>query len=246
MTLSIIAKDHVSGDIGVCGYTDIPCFGSLVPHVSLKGGVATQAYVNVDNGLKFLESLENGHDAIYSGNSVINEDPNSNMRQMIAIDSKGNTFEHTGDDCLNYKNSLAGENFVIAGNCLYSSEVIENTAKHFKKSTFESFPLRLIKAIQEGERSGGHARVIEYNDPKTKQIIERPTTEVFGNIMSAALIIASRKPELCHNLRVDASENAIFDLEHTYINTRDSAEKLDRFYNGSIVVKPFFWRRISS
>ena len=46
MTLSIVARDKKTGDFGVCGYTDIAGYGSLVPHVSLKCAVATQAYVN--------------------------------------------------------------------------------------------------------------------------------------------------------------------------------------------------------
>ena len=34
MTLSIVARDTKTGDFGVCGYTDIAGYGSLVPHVS--------------------------------------------------------------------------------------------------------------------------------------------------------------------------------------------------------------------
>ena len=51
MTLSIVARDTKTGDFGVCGYTDIAGYGSLVPHVSLKCAVATLAYVNVDLSL---------------------------------------------------------------------------------------------------------------------------------------------------------------------------------------------------
>ena len=58
MTLSIVARDTKTGDFGVCGYTDIAGYGSLVPHVSLKCAVATQAYVNVDNGIEMLELVE--------------------------------------------------------------------------------------------------------------------------------------------------------------------------------------------
>ena len=36
MTLSIVARDTKTGDFGVCGYTDIAGYGSLVPHVSLN------------------------------------------------------------------------------------------------------------------------------------------------------------------------------------------------------------------
>ena len=58
MTLSIVARDTKTGDFGVCGYTDIAGYGSLVPHVSLKCAVATQAYVNVDNGIEMLELVD--------------------------------------------------------------------------------------------------------------------------------------------------------------------------------------------
>ena len=60
MTLSIVARDTKTGDFGVCGYTDIAGYGSLVPHVSLKCAVATQAYVNVDNGIEMLELADTG------------------------------------------------------------------------------------------------------------------------------------------------------------------------------------------
>ena len=70
MTLSIVAKDNISGDFGVCGYTDIAGYGSLVPHVSLNGAVATQAYVNVDNGLKMMELLDINQDSNKSGERI--------------------------------------------------------------------------------------------------------------------------------------------------------------------------------
>ena len=59
MTLSIVARDSKTGDFGVCGYTDIAGYGSLVPHVSLKCAVATQAYVNVDNGIELTDQFTN-------------------------------------------------------------------------------------------------------------------------------------------------------------------------------------------
>ena len=68
MTLSIVAKDKKTGDFGVCGFTDIAGYGSLVPHVSLKGAVATQAYVNVDNGIELLQLLDKNNDIKYAGN----------------------------------------------------------------------------------------------------------------------------------------------------------------------------------
>jgi len=60
MTLSIVAKDEQSGAFGACGYTDISGYGSISPHESLRGAMATQTHVNVDNGLRMIELLGGG------------------------------------------------------------------------------------------------------------------------------------------------------------------------------------------
>ena len=89
MTLSIVAKDEKTGDFGICGYTDIAGYGSLVPHVSLNGAVATQAYVSVDNGIEIIELLEKKISIIEAGKKVINKDKDRSMRQLIGIDHIG-------------------------------------------------------------------------------------------------------------------------------------------------------------
>ena len=76
MTLSIVARDTKTGDFGVCGYTDIAGYGSLVPHVSLKCAVATQAYVNVDNGIEMLELVDKKYSIKKSGEKIIGKDKN--------------------------------------------------------------------------------------------------------------------------------------------------------------------------
>ena len=62
MTFSIVARDDKTGAFGACGYTDIASYGAIVPHVSLRGAAATQAYVNVDNGLEVMQLLDAGQD----------------------------------------------------------------------------------------------------------------------------------------------------------------------------------------
>ena len=60
----------------------------------------------------------------------------------------------------------------------------------------------------------------------------------------SGMIIASKNPQVWHNIRVDAHSNAIFELENIYKKTIESANKLNAFYNGAIEVKPFYWRKI--
>ena len=66
----------------------------------------------------------------------------------------------------------------------------------------------------------------------------------FGNSWSSALIIASNKPKIWHNLRVDAHSEPLKELKKILNSTISSAEKLNKFYNGAIEVKPSYWRKI--
>ena len=131
MTLSIVAKDEKTNDFGVCGFTDIAGYGSLVPHVSLKGAVATQAYVNVDNGLKMMELLEKNKNCNESGKIILNEDSDKEKRQMISIGNNNDYFEWTGKNAIDYKGSIIGDGFIIAGNCMKSKDVLEAAANYY-------------------------------------------------------------------------------------------------------------------
>lgn len=244
MTLSIVAKDKKTGDFGVCGFTDIAGYGSLVPHVSLKGVVATQAYVNVDNGIELLQLLDKNNDIKNAGNKIIKKDKNKSMRQMVAIGLKNSFFSWTGKDTLDFKGSIIGENYIVAGNCLASYKVLESTAKNYESNLDKDFATRLINSINAGDKAGGHIKNISFIDKITNKKITKPTKTIFGSSMSSALLIASKNPQIWHNLRVDAHKEPIQELKKIFNNTKKSANKLNIFYDGAIKVKPFFWRKI--
>ena len=244
MTLSIVARDTKTGDFGVCGYTDIAGYGSLVPHVSLKCAVATQAYVNVDNGIEMLELVDKKYSIKKSGEKIIGKDKNKDMRQMIAIGVNNSKFVWTGKNTLDYKSSIVGNDYVVAGNCLSSTNVLKKTALYFENNRSIDFPFRLINSIIAGDKAGGHTKKISYYSQKLKRNISKSTKSVFGNSWSSALIIASNKPKIWHNLRVDAHSEPLKELKKILNSTISSAKKLNKFYNGAIEVKPTYWRKI--
>jgi len=244
MTLSIVAKDKKTGDFGVCGFTDIAGYGSLVPHVSIKGAVATQAYVNVDNGIELLQLLDKNYDVKKAGSKIIQKDKKKSMRQMIAIGLNNSFFTWTGNDTLDFKDSIIGENFIVAGNCMTSYKVIESTAKYFEDNINQDFSIRLINSISAGDKAGGHTKKISYIDKISNNKIIKSTKSVFGSSMSSALMIASKNPQIWHNLRIDAHNEPIKELKNIYNLTKKSANKLNSFYDGAIKVKPFYWRKI--
>ena len=201
MTLSIVARDAKTGDFGVCGYTDIAGYGSLVPHVSLKCAVATQAYVNVDNGIEMIELVDKKYSIKKSGEKIIDKDKNKDMRQMIAIGINNSKFVWTGKNTLDYKSSIVGNDYIVAGNCLSSIDVLKKTALYFEKNRSVDFPLRLINSIIAGDKAGGHIKKISYYSKKLKRNISKSTKSVFGNSWSSALIIASNKPKIWPTVR---------------------------------------------
>ncbi|MBT3926523.1 MAG: DUF1028 domain-containing protein [Rhodospirillaceae bacterium] len=244
MTFSIVARDEKSGAFGACGYTDIAGYGAIVPHVSLCGAAATQAYANVDNGLEVMQLLSAGQSAEAAGEAVLDGDEGRNMRQLLVIGQGPDHFAWTGADCIPWHGHIIADNHVASANCIKSQAVLDAISETFQATQHEEFTLRLIKAIQAGEAAGGHVDTVDVSDEATGEARTLPTAEVFGGVMSAAVMVASPEPEMWHNLRVDAHPSAIHELAETYRNARLSAERVATFYKGAIRIKPYYWRWI--
>lgn len=242
MTFSIVARDDRTGAFGACGYTDIASYGAIVPHVSLRGAAATQAYVNVDNGLEVMQLLDTGQLAREAGEAVLTGDGGRDMRQLLVIGEGDQHFAWTGDQCIPWHGHLLGHDHVVGANCIKSAAVINAISESFSASAEVEFTLRLIQAIQAGEAAGGHVDTVEVTDDATGATTTRPTSEVFGGVMSAAVIVAAPESEMWHNLRVDAHPSAIDELGETYNKARHSAERVATFYKGAIRIKPYYWR----
>jgi uncharacterized Ntn-hydrolase superfamily protein len=240
MTFSIVA--HVGGAFGVCGYTDIAGYGSLVPQASLDGAAASQAYVNVDSGLKAMQRLAAGETAAAAGWAAIKTDPGRAVRQLLVISARGAPYAWTGDDTIPWCGHLVRDGHAVAGNCIKSEAVLTAMSEAFEDLAGEEFALRLIKAVQAGEDAGGHIDETPVVDEITGETHHLPTKEVFGDSMSAAVLIASPEPAIWHNLRVDAHPSALAELELVHERAVDSANQLAEFYKGAIQVKPTYWR----
>lgn len=248
MTFSIVARDDKTGAFGACGYTDIAGYGAIVPHVSRSGAAATQAYANVDNGLRIMELLAAGRTAEAAGEAVLAGDSGQDMRQLLVIGGGGGgdhqRFAWTGAECIPWHGHVLAADHVAGANCIKSQAVLDAISQTFQAAADEEFTLRLIKSIQAGEAAGGHVDRVEVSDAATGAVHTLPTGEVFGGVMSAAVTVAAPEPEMWHNLRVDAHPNAIRELAEVYRNARHSAACVAAFYQGAIRIKPYYWRMI--
>jgi uncharacterized Ntn-hydrolase superfamily protein len=194
MTWSIIARDPASGAFGVAIATRFFAVGALCPHAaSGVGALSTQALVNPHYGKRGLDLLRAGVPAPEVVKALIAPDEGREHRQLHVIDAAGRIGQFTGKQCVEWAGAIAGEGFSVAGNMLAGRRVVDETASAFQK-TKQSFPERLIAALQAGEAAGG--------DKRGKQ--------------SAALLVYSKEEYADLNLRVDDHAEPLAELKRLY------------------------------
>jgi len=183
--------------LGVCVSTAVPAVGSRVPRVEAGvGAIATQAETNISYGINGLKLLKKGLSPQAALETMLKEDPDRETRQVIIIDGEGRTAAFTGRETIDWKGHLIGEDYVVAGNMLVGSQVIEVMALTFENSEGE-LAERLLKALEAGQEAGGDKR---------------------GRV-SAALLVAGEERRENHpilDLRVDEHHDPIKELRRIF------------------------------
>lgn len=223
MTFSICVREQYDGTegeeqtrYGVAVTTRLAAVGTLCPFANEHGAVATQSFVNVDLGRKGVEYLADGLAIEDALEALLNADDGRAQRQLHGVGSEG-TFAFSGEECKPWFGDLTGENFTVAGNLLTGAAVLEATAEAYRGSRNDDRPLahRLADALAAGHAEGGDKR-----------------DEL--RVQSAAVVVA-RTEELpispsYDNLRVDATETPIADLQETLDLAAESYEaSLERY-----------------
>jgi len=159
MTWSIIARDPLTGQIGIAVATKFFAVGARVPHIAPRiGGVATQALVNPYYGIDGVRLLREGKASGEVIATLIAADDGRESRQLHVMDAKGRIAAHTGRDCVDWCGHIQGDGFSIAGNMLAGAAVLDETAKAYVANAALPFPRRLIAAMHAGEAAGGDKR----------------------------------------------------------------------------------------
>jgi uncharacterized Ntn-hydrolase superfamily protein len=193
-TFSIAARDAGTGDTGVAVATARPAVGTLVPWVSRRGAIATQARVNTDLGRQGLALLEAGVPIGVALAGLLAGDADREIRQLHGVDAQG-AFAHTGARCVEWcGHRIVGDGVTVAGNMLAGEGVIKAMAEAFLADRTAELSARLLGALEAGQTAGG--------DKRGKQ--------------SAALLVASAQPRGYHNLRVDDHADPVAELRRVY------------------------------
>ncbi len=213
-TFSIVARDGETGALGVAVATARPTVGSLVPWVSPRGAVATQARVNTELGRQGMLLVDQGVPIDVALSALLWKDSERDIRQVHGLDGE-RTFCHTGVSCVPWCGHEAGERFTVAGNMLAGPEVIAAMARAFRASGGDGRDLseRLLLALEAGQAAGG--------DKRGKQ--------------SAALLVASPQPRMFHNLREDDHADPVAELRRIWEVVAEHTRQIEREYGPAAV-----------
>ena len=157
-TFSIVARDTVTGELGVAVQSHWFNVGAVVPWGEAGVGVvATQSFVNVSFGIRGLELLKQGLAPYQVIDTLLSDDDGRDLRQVAVLDSKGRVASYTGKNCVPAAGNLTGDNFSVQANLMLNDRVWPAMAEGFKTA---KGPLaeRMVAALEAGQKAGGDIR----------------------------------------------------------------------------------------
>lgn len=191
MTWSILARDPVSGQLGVAVATRFFAVGALCPRVEGKvGALASQALLNPMLALRGMAGLREAAVPQTLLDALLVADAGRGSRQFHILAADGRIAEHTGADCVPWCGAVQAANVSVAGNMLAGPAVVADTLAAFQAAAHLPMAARLLHAMEAGEAAGG--------DSRGKQ--------------SAALMVASNDPYPDLDIRADDHADPLAEL----------------------------------
>lgn len=155
LTYSIVARDALSGDLGVAVQTCMFAVGSTVPWPRPGiGAVATQAITEAAYGPRCLDRLALGATATEALAAAQAADPMPALRQVGVVSSDGSVAVTTGELCIDHAGEFAGDGFVVQANMMSTPDVWPAMASTFAGSS-GALAHRLLAALKAGNRRVG-------------------------------------------------------------------------------------------
>jgi uncharacterized Ntn-hydrolase superfamily protein len=157
-TFSIVARDSLTGELGVAVASRFFAVGSVVPWARADvGAVATQAFANTSFGWRGLDLLEKGMSPEAALKYLLDSDDHPDRRQMGIVSADGKSATFTGKHCLKWAGGRHGPDYAVQGNILAGEKVVSAMEKAYLY-TRGTLAERMYAALLAGEENGGDAR----------------------------------------------------------------------------------------
>jgi uncharacterized Ntn-hydrolase superfamily protein len=148
-TYSIVARDSVTGDLGVGVQSHWFSVGSVVPWAEPGvGAIATQSFVEPAYGPRALGLLRTGVPAPDVLAALLRADPDSQVRQVAVIDASGLVAAHTGSRNVPAAGHQTGAGYAVQANLMRSERIWPAMAA----------ASRMLAALEAAEAAGGDIR----------------------------------------------------------------------------------------
>ncbi|HZW62751.1 MAG TPA: DUF1028 domain-containing protein [Flavobacteriaceae bacterium] len=157
-TYSIVARDSVTGEMGVAVQSHWFSVGSVVTYGKAGVGVvATQSLVNPSYGPKGLALMEQGLSPTQALQALLANDAGEMYRQVAFLNTKGEVATHTGSLCIEESGHQQGKNFSVQANMMLNNTVWNAMANAFT-STQGTLSERMLAALKAAEDEKGDIR----------------------------------------------------------------------------------------
>ncbi len=157
MTFSIVARCAETGMFGVAVASSSPAVAARCAYARADvGAVASQNVTDPQLGPAALDLMEHGATAQEAAAILARNRPHMAYRQLLAVDTAGQSAIHSGDQSLGIAAEALGRNVACAGNLLANQAVPDVMAKAFEASR-GGLGDRLLIAMRAGLASGGEA-----------------------------------------------------------------------------------------
>ncbi len=184
MTFSLVARCRDTGMFGVAISSSSPAVAARCSHARAGvGAVASQNVTDPRLGPLTLDLMAAGKSAADAIADMRRQSQYIAYRQVLAIDAKGTTAIHSGENSLGIWTQAQGEDVASGGNLLANDGVPRAIVEGFEASTGHLGD-RLIAALQAGLQAGGEA----------------------GPVHSAGMLLVDKVPWPVADLRCDWTE----------------------------------------
>jgi len=203
-TFSIVARDSVTGEMGVAVQSHWFAVGPIVPWAEAGiGAIATQSFADRNYGRLGLELMRAGKSAPETLKALLAGDEAPEIRQVAMIDAEGRVAAHTGRKNIAEAGHTIGRDYSVQANLMLNDKVWPAMAHAFENAKGDLSD-RMMAALDAAQDAGG--------DIRGKQ--------------SAALIIVKAKSsgrpwaDRVFDLRVDDSVDPLKELRRLIVLQR--------------------------
>ncbi len=157
-TYSIVARDEVTGQMGVAVQSHWFSVGSIVTWAGAGvGAIATQSFVDPAYGPRGLDLMKSGLSAEQALDALLLVDEGRDVRQVAFVDTSGRVAAHTGAKCIEAADHHVGDGYSVQANMMLNDKIVPAMAKAYE-STEGDLAERLMAALEAAQSVGGDIR----------------------------------------------------------------------------------------